>query len=248
MRLEFLSALHFLTIWPVSMPDDLPDDIWSRSMTYFPLVGFVVGVCLVVTHFILSLVWPATVVAAGVLAVWVLLTGALHLDGVADCCDGLLVAKPPEERLRILKDTHIGTFGVVGVVILLFLKFACLQVSMTNPAQMRITIMLAPVVSRWAMVCATVAYPYGRSGQSLGAMFASRVTRRNLWMSTLLAVLISGLVGGWLGLSALILAVLVTMGVANWTMTRIPGLTGDVYGTINELSELAVLLLAVAVV
>ena len=211
-------------------------------MAFFPLVGMVVGGCLVIAQYVLGLLWPPVIVAAGVLAVWIVLTGALHLDGWADCCDGLLVARPPEERLRILKDTHIGAFGLAGVVALLLLKFACLQAIAGGPAPIRAALMLSPVLSRWAMVCAAVLYPYGRPGQSLGAMFAAHVSRRSLWVSTLLAVVISALLAGWLGLASLVLVGLLTAAAANWTLTRIPGLTGDVYGAVNELSELAVLL------
>jgi len=243
MSSEFLAALHFLTIWPVPLQTDLPDDIWGRSLAYFPLVGVVVGACLVVAHFLLEVIWPTAVVAAGVLAVWVVLTGALHLDGWADCCDGLLVAKPPEQRLRILKDTHIGTYGVAGVVLLLLLKFVCLQANMAEPSQARTVLMLSPILSRWAMVCATVGYPYGRAGQSLGGMFALHVPRRSLGVSTLLAVLLSALLAGWTGLASLMAIGLLTVIAAHWTLTRIPGLTGDVYGAINELAELIVLLI-----
>jgi len=240
--LEFLAALHFLTIWPVPLRADLPADIWGRSLAFFPLVGAVVGACLVVAQFVMGMFWPPVIVAAGLLVIWIVQTGALHLDGWADCCDGLLVARPPEERLRILKDTHIGAFGVVGVVALLLLKFACLQGLMAEPAQMRVALMLSPILSRWAMVCAAVVYPYGRPGRSLGAMFASHASRRSLWISTLLAASLSVLLAGWAGLASLILVGLFTVMVANWTLSRIPGLTGDVYGAINELAELSVLL------
>ena len=244
----FLAALHFLTIIPAPLPPVLPDDAWGRSMAYFPLVGFVLGACLLVSNSLLLHVWPPTVVAACVLGLWVVLTGALHLDGIADCCDGLLVAKTPDERLRILRDTHAGTFAVVGVVILLLIKYACLVALEIHPGTMNVSLVLAPVLSRWAMVYATVVYPYGRKGHGLGQTFSSHVTRRSLWVSSLMALVLGGLVGGWFGLAALALVWVLTCGVARWAMTRIPGLTGDVYGAINELCETAVLLFAVAVV
>ena len=244
----FLTALHFLTIIPAPLPSVLPDDTWGKSMAYFPLVGFVLGACLVVGNSVLLHVWPPAVVAACVLGLWVVLTGALHLDGLADCCDGLLVAKTPDERLRILRDTHVGTFAIVGVVILLLIKYACLLTLETDVGTMNVTLALAPVLSRWAMVYATVVYPYGRKGHSLGQTFSSHVTRHSLGVSSLMALALGALVGGWFGLAALALVWLLTCGVARWAMTRIPGLTGDVYGAINELCETAVLLFAVALV
>lgn len=246
MFVEFWVALQFLTTFPAPTLHDLPEDAWGRSMACFPLVGLVLGGCLVIAQAVLSLLWPAPVVAALVLGLWAVLTGALHLDGLADCCDGLLVARPPEDRLRILKDTHVGTFGMVGVVVLLLVKFACLLADNGSPATLTTALFVAPVLSRWAMVYATVSYPYGRQGSSLGNTFAAHVTRRSLWVSSLLAVLSGVLLGGWFGLTALVLVWVLQYGIACWTMTRIPGLTGDVYGAINEVCEVAVLLLAVA--
>jgi len=242
----FWVALQFLTTLPAPQQRGLPEDAWGRSMAYFPLVGLVLGAILVLAHALLSTLWPAPVVVALVLALWVVLTGALHLDGLADCCDGLLVSKPPEERLRILKDTHIGTFGAVGVAVLLLVKYACLLPAGNAPATTGLALLLAPVLSRWAMVYATVSYPYGRQGHSLGRMFAAHVTQRSLWVAGLSALLIAVVLGGWFGLAAFVLVWLVQYGLARWTMTRIPGLTGDVYGAINELCEVAVLLLATA--
>lgn len=242
----FWAALHFLTTFPAPLSADLPEDTWGKSMAYFPLVGFVLGACLVVGNVLFLRVWPPMLAAACVLGLWVILTGALHLDGFADCCDGLLVAKSPEDRLRILRDPHVGTFGIVGIVILLLVKYACLVEIQSEPDIMNVGLILAPVLSRWIMVYVTVMYPYGREGQSLGRTFVSHVTRRSVWVSSLVALVLGLLVGGWMGLASMIIVGMVGLGVAEWAMTRLPGLTGDVYGAINELCEVAVLLLVVA--
>ena len=242
----FLVALHFLTTLPVPIKSGLPDDAWGRSMAYFPLAGLVVGASLVVAGYLLSYLWPAPIAAAGMLGLWVVITGALHLDGFADCCDGLLVEKSPTDRLAILHDPHIGTFGVAGLIVLLLLKYTCLLSGETAPFSLYRMLLLAPVLSRWAMVYAAVVFPYGRAKGSLGSLFVLHVSRRSLMVSSIAAIIIAGLVGGWFGLAALALTWIVMIGIARWTMTRIPGLTGDVYGAINELTELAVLLLATA--
>jgi adenosylcobinamide-GDP ribazoletransferase len=96
------------------------------------------------------------------------------------------------------------------------------------------------------MVYATVIFPYGRPQGSLGSLFALHVRRRSLLISSVTALVLAGLLGGWFGLASLALTWLVMIAIARWTMTRIPGLTGDVYGAINELTELAMLLLATA--
>lgn len=213
-------------------------------MASFPLVGLVLGGCLVVGDYLLSQIWPPALAAGGVLGIWVLFTGALHLDGFVDCCDALPVARAPEERLDILRDVHAGTFGIVGVVLLLLLKYAGVSAGHSYGGLLGVALFIAPVLSRWAMVYATVVYPYGRPGGTLGGMFALQVKRRSLVLSSVTAVAVAVLFGGWFGLAALALVWGMTVVVALWTLTRIPGLTGDVYGAVNELSELAVLLLA----
>ena len=135
---------------------------------------------------------------------------------------------------------------MVGVVALLLVKFVCLLPEGGSSETLLPALFIAPVLSRWAMVYATASYPYGRQGATLGNTFACHVTRRSLWTSSLSAALIAVVVGGWFGLAAFVLVALLQLGVARWTMTRIPGLTGDVYGAMNELCEVAVLLLAVA--
>ena len=157
-------------------------------MACFPLVGLVLGGCLVVGDYLLSQIWPPALAAGGVLGIWVLFTGALHLDGFVDCCDALLVAKAPEERLDILHDVHAGTFGIVGVVLLLLSKYTGVSAGCSYGDLLGVALFIAPVLSRWAMVYAAVVYPYGRPGGTLGGMFALQVKRRSLVISSVTAV------------------------------------------------------------
>lgn len=246
--MDFLVAVHFLTTLPVPLKRDLPEDAWGRSMAYFPLVGLLLGVLLWAGSRVFGLLWPAGVAAALVLAEWVILTGALHLDGLIDCCDGLLAAKSPNERLQILRDVHAGSFGVVGAALLLIVKYAALSALLgSRPAgAVAVALLLAPTFSRWAMVYLTVRFPYGRPGASLGRMFASYVTRRSLIAASVIAAVLGLVVGGWMGVLMLALVWGFAALAARWVMNRIPGLTGDVYGAANELVELGVLLAALA--
>mgnify|MGYP000857354270 FL=1 len=237
---SFLLALQFLTAIPVRIADEITPRLMGRTMVWFPIVGLLLGACLSLADWGLRLLFPATVSAAALLCIWVALTGALHLDGFLDCCDGLLVAKPPEKRLEILKDTHVGAFAVVGAVCLLLLKFTAL---LELPGEFRgAALVVIPTVTRAAMVYAARAYPYARPGPGLGQLFREGLTWREVGLAALMAVAVAVLVLHWVG--ALLVAVvgLSTLGVAAFAQRRIGGLTGDVYGAINEIAEVVALL------
>ncbi|RME35545.1 MAG: adenosylcobinamide-GDP ribazoletransferase, partial [Thermoflexia bacterium] len=118
---SLLTALHFLTRLPFPLRETSLEEV-GRSAWAFPLVGALTGLLLAGSDWALGYLFPPLLRAAPVLALWVAITGALHLDGFVDCCDALLAARPPEVRLEILRDTHVGAFGVVGAVVFLLLK------------------------------------------------------------------------------------------------------------------------------
>ncbi|MFB0547140.1 MAG: adenosylcobinamide-GDP ribazoletransferase [Anaerolineae bacterium] len=235
----FFIALQFLTSIPLPIKRRFSAMEIGRSMAYFPLVGLFLGLVWVGLDGLLGLILPGAVVNALLIAALIALTGALHLDGFIDCCDGLLCAKSPEERLEILRDTQIGAFGAVGVISLLLLKYAALG-GLVGPLRQRI-LLLAPVLSRWSMVYAARLYPYARTGQGVGRMFSDHVTRRDLATASLTAALAALLSLGWRGLIPLAVTWLLTVALIRWIMGRIPGLTGDTYGAINEIVEVGVL-------
>jgi adenosylcobinamide-GDP ribazoletransferase len=124
---SFLAALAFLTIIPIRFREALPDQVVARSRFWYPVVGLLLGGMLAGWT---ALVWHLHAPLLGaflVLVVWVIITGALHIDGFCDTCDGLFGGQTPEERLQIMKDPHVGTFGVAGCVLLLLGKFAALH-------------------------------------------------------------------------------------------------------------------------
>jgi adenosylcobinamide-GDP ribazoletransferase len=123
----FLVALTFLTIVPVPFRSCPSSADVGRSRFWFPVVGLLLGAVLGAAARGAVLLNSPALGALLVLALWVVLTGALHLDGLCDLCDGLAAARPPEERFRILRDPHLGTFGLVGGVLLLLAKFVAIQ-------------------------------------------------------------------------------------------------------------------------
>lgn len=244
----FLAALGFLTVLPVPRSPALDDRDWSRAVAWYPAAGLLLGVLLAGLDWLLLRLWPAGLASVLLLAAWVALTGALHLDGLVDCCDALLASVPPQRRLEILRDVHAGTFGLVGAILLLLLKAAALA---ALPAGLRLpALILIPVLGRWVMSAAVVLYPYARSEPGLGHKAKSGAGSRELALATaiaLLAVVLAWATG--LGPAAILTLVLVALAafvLAAWMRRRIPGLTGDTYGALCETSELAGLLVVAA--
>jgi adenosylcobinamide-GDP ribazoletransferase len=231
--LGFTVALQFLTISPALI---------KRSFTgYFPLVGALIGAMLWGASLLLAQILPASVTAALVLAIWILLSGALHLDGFLDSCDGLFGGRTPEARLAIMKDERVGAFGLAGGVLLILLKFAALS---ALPAR-SFALLVAPVLGRWAMTLGIFAFPYGRA-QGLGKAMKEFTAAWQVGVATVLAFGFSWLLAGQTGLLACLVAALTTGLVAAFALRRVAGLTGDVYGAINEMVELVVLLAFIA--
>ncbi len=233
---DFLTALGLLTIVPVRYREP----ITARAYAWFPLVGLLIGAILIVAQFLLRAVFSHLVAAALLLALWVVISGALHLDGFADACDGLFAATTRERRLEILRDVHLGTFGAVGLLLLLIVKFAAMA-----SAPSFAPILLAPVLGRWAMVFAAT-FPLARAS-GMAALFRAGLTWRIVLVATILAGLSCAFFGAF-GFAALGVASIVAWLLARLALNRLGGLTGDIYGMICESVETSVLVLGAVMV
>ena len=245
---SFRAAIGFLTVLPVSPRDAAsPPDAagaLARAPAWFPAVGLLLGAMLAFLDLALrALHLPVLLNGALLLAMLAALTRALHLDGFMDTCDALLGGFDRERRLAILRDPHVGAFAVVGVVCLLLVKLAALA---ALPGGYRTGVLiLFPCLSRAAMVLAMEWFPYARR-EGLGTPFASddgRRPRAGLLFAAAAALALTGLPG--LALAAM--AAAVAWAVGAWATRLLGGVTGDIYGAVNEIAEVAVLGLAVIV-
>lgn len=236
-----LAALQFLTILPPLIRRAFTPEEMGRAAGYFPLAGALIGLLLVGTQKLAGTLFPQPVSAALILAIWVGVSGALHLDGFLDACDGLLGGHTPEERLTIMRDERMGAFAFAGGALLLLLKYSALS---ANPLPLS-ALLLAPSLSRWGMALAIFAFPYARSS-GVGLAIKEHCGASQLLLATASAGAIALLFGSWRGLIAMALVGLVVWAGARFSLSRLPGLTGDIYGALNELGEAAVLLAALA--
>jgi len=200
---------------------------------------------LVALNWLLGLGLPSTVVNALLLAFLVIITGALHLDGFADTCDGIAGHKSVEERWQVMRDSRVGAFGIIGIVLLLLVKYVSLN---SLPATSIIpTLIFMPVVSRWSMTYTIFAYPYARSS-GLGTPFKQETSRSGFIIATVTALVVALALLPWWQLTGLVVMFgvwLITVMLATYFRHRFSGLTGDNYGTINEVAEAFVLILVI---
>lgn len=235
-------ALGFLTALPVPRGGATKPEALARSLAFFPAAGLIVGGLLAGLDWGLSRVLPGGVRAALVVGAMLAITRGLHLDGLMDCCDGLFGGFTPERRLAIMRDSRVGAFGVLGALAVLLLRYS--GVTALDGAWRVLGLLLPPVLGRWAMVLAMVAYPYGRA-EGLGLAFKAAAGWRQVALATIgAAILAPGLWWPW-GAALLPLAGCATVLVASFMLRRLPGLTGDCYGAINEVVEGVVLLVVV---
>src|SRR5574337_1225271 len=236
-----IQALSFLTIvrLPAPMGDEGAPTAWTAA--WFPLVGGVLGVGLVGLDLILGRVLPRQVGNTVLIATWVAVTGALHLDGLMDCADALPGVRGEADRLRILKDPALGAFGVAAGCLAILLKVTALA---STQGLMRLQALgLAPTVGRWAVLLVMRLYPYAnRPDGGTGAGMTRTFGLRHLAVGTMVTA-VAGAACGFRGVAAMIFAAAVALLIAQYAGRRLPGLTGDVYGAVIECAEMTTLLL-----
>lgn len=238
LRLGFFIALQFLTPLPSPFRRRFSTVELGQAQAFFPLVGLFLGVLLLLSDTMLSAVFPPSIVGALLAMILVILTGGLHVDGLIDCCDGLFVHRGPEDRLAIMRDSRAGSFGVIGGVSLLVLKYAGF-VALGGTAR-PITLLLVPTIARWAMVYALATFPYARS-QGKGVAFHGHGSRPFI-VATAVAVIIALVLWPERGLLLFVAVAAWTTLAGRFMAARLGGLTGDCYGAIGETAEVLVLL------
>ena len=234
-------ALSFLTVLPIG-PRRLPEEL-APSGAYFPMVGLLLGGGLAALDVGLRQLFPPLLASAVLLVALIVATRGLHLDGFVDSCDALLGGFSRERRLEILRDPRVGAFGAIGGGALLIITWAALT-ALEAPVRNWILI-LFPCLSRWGMLLAMQVYPYARP-EGLGAAFSQGSSGWQTAVGVATALAASVALAGWAGVVLLALATTVAWGLGRWITALLGGLTGDGYGAINEVTAVAVLLLAVA--
>jgi adenosylcobinamide-GDP ribazoletransferase len=238
MQFDLLAlALSFLTIIPVKLScAPKPGDL-GRAGLWFPIVGLFIGATLVGLMVIFQWVFPPVLTVILVMTAWAIITGGIHLDGLADSYDGLFCMKAPEKRLEIMSDPRLDSFGVLGLLLHILVKAVTLFALIDGIWWL--ALLMAPVVARW-MVLVIARQPAAKPG-GMYTDFSNGLTIKNIGFIGLLPVSLA-ILSGWHGILAMVAACLVTWMVYRISKSRLGGMTGDILGLIIEVNELAILL------
>ncbi|HLD83081.1 MAG TPA: adenosylcobinamide-GDP ribazoletransferase [Candidatus Omnitrophota bacterium] len=235
---SFLIALQFLTILPVQIKSEIKPEDFGRSCLFFPLVGALIGVLLAVFPGLFAFL-PYPVICVFILAAEIIVTGGMHLDGFADTCDGLYGFKNKERSLEIMRDSHIGTMAVVGVVVLLLLKFSLLF-GIEQGSLWKALIMMA-AFSRWAQTLACFLADYPRQ-EGKAKYFIEHISSREVLLGAIFTFFVFFILLKMQGIILFFLSLLTVLLWINFIKAKINGMTGDTVGSVNEIAEVTVLL------
>ena len=235
---SFLVGLQFLTRIRIVRQTVWTAEDFGRITRFFPLVGLVLGLCYALAAWILvSVLGMRALTAALLLILPLLLTGGLHADGFMDTADGVFSGRERERKLEIMKDSRVGSFGVVAFVLLMFLQFALL-LDMSPPLLVPVFFVM-PIIGRMAMVLAVSCFPYARA-DGMGKTFADMADRGTVAIAAVTtSVLVIPI--GLLATLALVLGIVFALLFCRWMTAILGGVTGDVYGAATVLTETIVL-------
>jgi len=234
--ISIIAAFQFLTIFPAVIKRMFTPQEMARAVGWFPLVGVALGVLLFGINHFAQMVFPISISAALTLIAWVVFTRAFHLDGFMDTCDGLFGGFTSERRLEIMKDSRMGAFGVAGGILVLLTKYSAI----TSSVNLFPALILATTLGRWASPLVIYSFPYARE-DGLGIEMKRNVSWKEVVIATLIAGITSWLAFSWMGFALMLGAAIVSLLTALYAMRLLPGLTGDIYGTVTTLVEMLVL-------
>lgn len=235
---SLLAGLRFLTILPVSWKSNSDGRFFKASLVWFPFLGLFIGALTALCVSFFAGIMPTSLSAVFGMVLLAGISGCLHLDGLADSCDGLLSSRPRDRALEIMRDSHIGAMGVIALLFVLLGKYAALS-ALSTPMMLQ-AFVLMPMAGRTAILISMAILPYARSGDGLGLLFYSGDSRRIAALGVLFCLIIT-VFFSFTSALVILFTILFTVGLFSlWCYRKLGGATGDTLGAVCELTELAV--------
>jgi adenosylcobinamide-GDP ribazoletransferase len=231
----FRVALQFLTTIPVPGPAPTEKDI-ATSYYFYPVVGLLLAAAAVLLRFVASVLFPTSFTLVLVLVFLICITGGLHEDGLADVADGVAGGWTIEDRLRIMKDSRVGAYGALALVLAVLAKYVAL--SSMNPLHIDGALLASQVLGRWAFLPFGYYNPSAREG--LGAQFIKGIGTNGLVVTSLFSLAIIVWASGATGAIAFCVATAVVALASVYFRRRLGGITGDCFGATFQLVEIAI--------
>ena len=214
-----------------------PNEV-GRSAIFFPVVGLMLGLILVLVNFLLLPFASAGLLSVILVTLLAFMTRGLHLDGVGDTFDGLGAGGDRDRVLTIMDDSHTGVFGVIAIVLVLFFKIHALENLDVDRWR---ALLVAPILGRWAMVL--LAYRSKAAKAGLGSNLIDHLQTKHFVLATLLTLLLVAAIFRGNGIFMMAWVAVFTMASKNYFHRRLGGVTGDTFGAVGELSETSVMVL-----
>jgi adenosylcobinamide-GDP ribazoletransferase len=241
----FFFALTFLTRLPSPVPVIYSDELPSKSMVFYPVIGTIIGLILIFLDYFFSLIFASTISNILLLISLVYLTGGLHLDGFIDTVDGIFSGRERDRMLVIMQDSLIGSFGAIAIVLLLLLKYNLFK-ELSGSVRFPL-LLLMPSISRYLVLIVVYKYPLAASSK-LGRGFNYYLTKKEIISASIYLTVLCFLVSFIFSLNLYIevfivlFTYLIVILISNYVNKKLTGLTGDIYGAIIEISEVVILL------
>ncbi|MGR5140925.1 adenosylcobinamide-GDP ribazoletransferase [Photobacterium sp. DNB23_23_1] len=246
----FLIALAFFTRIPIPADTPYSPELLNKANRYFALVGLVVGLASAISFWLSQLILPVSVAVIIAMAVSLLLTGAFHEDGLADVFDGFGGGWQPEQKLEIMKDSRLGTYGASALFVVLAIKWSSLTaLAEISPALTTLALLCLHGLSRAAAASLIFSYPYVRlDEQSKVKPLANQQSQQDLWVLIITSFFILLLFPLPMALLLAAAQLLIRYVCGRWFTQQLGGYTGDCLGACQQLAEVTGYLVILAMV
>jgi adenosylcobinamide-GDP ribazoletransferase len=234
----FFAALQFLTLFPRPGWMHHSTSEVGRSAIFFPVVGLMLGLILVLVNFLLAPFASAGLLSVILVTLLAFMTRGLHLDGVGDTFDGLGAGGDRDRVLSIMDDSHTGVFGLIAIVLVLFLKIHALESIDVDRWR---ALLVAPILGRWAMVLLAFRSKAAKAG--LGSNLIEHLQTKHFLLATLVTLLLVAAIWRRNGIVMMAWVAVFTTASKSYFHRRLGGITGDTFGAVGELSETSVMVL-----
>ncbi len=231
---KFFIAISFFTRIPIYIQSEIKEDEFYASMDLLPMVGLVIGGILYILWYILMDV-PKDIVSFLLVFIYIFLTGGLHIDGFIDTLDGILSNRNQERVLEIMKDSRIGSFGALGLILLILGYFIIFQ-------HIRgVELLLMPMVGRSCVFVTASFSDYARKEAGLGKTFIENVGKKKMIMSLIFSFLVIWFIN-YVYLLSFLICILLSIYLISFFKKKLGGMTGDTMGMVIELNQIIFLL------
>ena len=230
----FFLQLQFLTTLPLPINIQYTEKRFSQAIIFYPYIGLIIGSLLALVYYIAMYLQSPRITAVLIVFAGIMITGGLHIDGLADTCDGLFSYRTKEQILTIMKDSRIGVQGVLGIIMILGLKFIFLLEIKQIDFRM---LLFLPVISRTALVWNAGLFSYAGHNKSPAFYLINQTGWKQIIISSMLMFTVFLFIRQYLYLIVSGLTILLTLLLTYTFSRKINGITGDVLGAMLEISE-----------